>query len=81
VISGNTATTDFEAGGGVWNLGDLTIVGATISDNSATGTSGGGGGISSRGALSISQSTISGNSAGDDGGGVLRNGSKITSGT
>ena len=66
VISGNTATqVSFDAGGGLWNAGDLTLVRSTVAGNIA---SGGGGGIFNEGMATITRSTISGNSASSGGG-------------
>jgi len=56
-------------GGGVLNLGSLTIAGCTFSDNSASRF---GGGIDNYyGTLSIAGSTLSGNSSGDGGGAIF----------
>jgi len=70
-VTGNTATTnDKDAGGGIWNAGDLTINDSTISGNETTGTEGSGGGIHNSGTLEINRSTLSGNSSAYDGGAI-----------
>ena len=56
-----------DLGGGVHNLGQLTIDGSTIEGNAATGESGDfgrGGGIYNAGSLALTRSTLSGNCAG-----------------
>jgi hypothetical protein len=53
-------------GGGIYNIGTLTVTHSTLSGNSAPR----GGGIWNTGTLTVSDSTVSGNSAGDDGGGI-----------
>ena len=53
-----------DLGGGVHNLGQLTIDGSTIEGNAATGESGDfgrGGGIYNAGSLTLTRSTLSGN--------------------
>jgi len=64
-------------GGGIWNQGDLTITGCTISGNSGGDLNfnvrQSGGGIFNRGTLVITGSTISGNGA-DGGGGIFNKG-------
>jgi Chlamydia polymorphic membrane protein (Chlamydia_PMP) repeat len=65
-ISGNIATS---SGGGICNVGGLTVSNSTISANSATvDVAGGGGGIFNLGNLTIANSTLSGNSASLGGG-------------
>jgi CSLREA domain-containing protein len=54
-------------GGGIANIGDLTLTNVTLVDNVATG---GGGGLENRGAAMLTNCTISGNSA-QFGGGIL----------
>lgn len=68
VISGNTATNSGgTAGGGIKNLGDLTITDSTVSGNSTPGS--GGGLLNDMAAdLSVTNSTVSGNSAAYGGG-------------
>jgi hypothetical protein len=84
-ISGNsvTAGTIAAGGGGIWNFGNMTIAGSTISNNTASGktsgnnnASGTGGGIlnenaggPSVGMLTITNSTITGNNANGGNGG------------
>ncbi len=58
-------------GGGIYNLGTLTVTNAALSGNSANiggGYVGGGGGIYNDGTLTVTNSTLSGNSGGDGGG-------------
>ena len=58
-------------GGGIYNLGVLSLTNATISDNS---TKIFGGGAYNQGTLTITKSTLYGNSAGHNGGGVYSKG-------
>jgi len=67
-VSANIAT---ESGGGITNLGALTVNKSTISGNTAAGFFGGG--INSSGTLTLTNSTVSGNSA--QYGGGIKNGS------
>ena len=72
-IYGNVAT---NRGGGIYNLGVLTVVDSTITENSTTGLSGtmtsngNGGGIYNLGLLTVIDSDISGNEANGYGGGI-----------
>jgi hypothetical protein len=66
-VAGNTATGN---GGGIENLGTLSIVDSTIANNAAGSTTGNGGGLDTSGSLTLLDSTIAGNSAGKDGGGI-----------
>ena len=60
------------AGGGIYNLGNLTISNSTFTGNKAVGPGAEGGAIDSEGGtLTIRNSTISGNTSEGDGGGVL----------
>ncbi|MEM4412690.1 MAG: choice-of-anchor Q domain-containing protein [Candidatus Caldarchaeum sp.] len=61
-------------GGGIDNLGTVTITNSTISGNSANY---GGGGIGNAGGIAITNSTISGNSARQWGGGIINFGTVI----
>ena len=61
----NGATTGF--GGGIFNLGTLTLTNSTVSGNSAVE----GGGIRNSGTLTLANSTVSGNSATGSGGGIF----------
>ena len=66
-----------DLGGGVHNLGQLTIDGSTIEGNAATGESGDfgrGGGIYNAGSLALTRSTLSGNRAEQYGGGLYNAG-------
>jgi hypothetical protein len=83
-ISGLKITGGFASyGGGIENLGTLSIADSTISGNTAVGAvlgpegglrGGLGGGIDNYGTLSITDSTISGNSASSWGGGIENDG-------
>jgi len=64
----------FDGGGGVYNLGTLTINNSTLSGNLAEGD---GGGIISSGTLTVTNSTFSGNS-GFEGGGIYNEGITLT---
>ena len=65
IVSNNKASGHAATGGGIMNLGDLTIRNSTISGNQAAGQFGNyGGGIETLdGTLIIENSTISGNKA------------------
>ena len=64
-----TSDNTFEnCGGGIYNVGTLTVANSTISGNSAKNA--GGGICSFSGTLTVTNSTISGNSAVEDGGGM-----------
>jgi CSLREA domain-containing protein len=66
-------------GGGIFNLGNLTISNSTFTGNKAVGGSGEGGAIDSEdGILTIVNSTISGNTADGPGGGLLNCGTSQT---
>jgi len=69
------------SGGGIYNVGTLTVTNSTFSGNSATN----GGGVfnSSGGTLMVMNSTFSGNSATSRGGGIsnLSGGTTLTNGT
>jgi hypothetical protein len=68
-LSGNEADA---GGGGISNVGDLTVTNSTLSGNDANF----GGGIDNFGVLTVTNSTLSGNSA--DGGGGILNGGDLT---
>ena len=73
VISNNTSNSDGNTsglGGGILNIGNMTITGSTISGNTAAGTNLSGGGIYSERQLAILNSTITGNRASGSGGGI-----------
>ena len=59
-------------GGGIFNVGILTLTNSTVSGNNAAG---GGGGIlnDAGGTLTLTNSTVSGNNAAGDGGGIFNN--------
>ena len=65
-----TVSKGFRAGigGGIYNVGTLTVANSTFSGNRSTV---GGGGIYNGGTLTVTNSTFSGNSAGNQGGGIL----------
>ena len=76
-IQGGTGTSFLGSlmGGGIFNRGQLTVDGCTISGNSqSSSTNGVGGGISNFGTATFTDSTISGNSASNDGGGIFNAG-------
>jgi len=64
-VSGNDASNTIDGGGGILNVGVLTVINSTISNNDASAsTGGGGGGISSAiWSVEVTNSTISGNRA------------------
>lgn len=74
-ITGNTATGDGSAGGGLYSYGDVTLTRSTISGNRSTLT---GGGLYTHGNATIRDSTVIGNSATLHGGGVWANDASIT---
>jgi hypothetical protein len=59
-LSDNSASAFTGEGGGIWNVGTLTVSNCTLAGNSAGYA---GGGIYNFGALTVSNSTLSGNSA------------------
>jgi hypothetical protein len=62
-------------GGGIFNVGTLTLTNSAVSGSSADGTGGaGGGGISNAGTLTLINTTVNGNNAGPNGGGIYNNG-------
>jgi len=63
IANGRTVSS---SGGGIANLGTLTVTNSTFSGNSASGTTGGG--IFNTGTLTVTNSTFSGNSAAVGGG-------------
>jgi predicted outer membrane repeat protein len=79
---GSSATVNFSGltiingsrfeGGGIYNLGNLTVSSSTFSGNTARDT---GGGIYNRGSLTVNSSTFSNNIADDSGGGIFNRGS------
>jgi hypothetical protein len=77
-ISGNSAHhghLDDAAGGGIWSIGELTVIDSTISENSSTA---GGGGIASRdGRLTVIASTLNSNTAASRGGGINTTNSEL----
>ena len=58
-------------GGGIFNVGTLTLTNSTVSGNNAGEN---GGGIYNSGTLTLTNSTVSGNNAGDGGGGIRNSG-------
>jgi len=67
----NGRTTEW--GGGIYNVGTLSLTGSTVSGNTAE-RSGDGGGIYNLGTLSLTSSTASGNTARRGGGGIFNYG-------
>jgi hypothetical protein len=68
----------FDFGGGISNIGTLTLTNCTVSGNSCVGYYGNGGGIYNNGALSLTNCTVSGNSSvgyySSNGGGIKNGG-------
>ncbi len=64
------------SGGGIFNLGTLTLTNSTVSNNSALGSNAQGGGIWNGGLGTVNNSTVSGNSA-NIGGGLFNNGGLV----
>ncbi len=78
-LSGNVANDSGPGGGGLHNVGTLTVVNSTISGNDApNATSGGGGGILNTGTLQLLHSTVTGNraNAAVGGGGIWAQGTE-----
>src|SRR5438445_4332938 len=72
ISCGNTA-----GGGGIANLGTLTVSNCTVSGNSSTFIAGGGG-IYNSSTLTVSNSTLSNNSSTTDGGGIYNDDGTVT---
>ncbi|MEZ6074055.1 MAG: choice-of-anchor Q domain-containing protein [Pirellulales bacterium] len=71
ILSGNTATANaYDAGGGIWNSGNLSVLDSQLIGNMTTVGNGSGAGIWNNNVLSISRSTISRNSSAQDGGAI-----------
>jgi len=64
-----------QAGGGIQNFGNLSLVACTVHDCFATG---GGGGVTNNGNLSLVRSTLHGNEATGSGGGIVSNSGTLT---
>jgi hypothetical protein len=79
-ISGLTVTNGSVAtdGGGIRNLGSLTLNNMTVTSNVTTQAGSIGGGIMNQGVLSINNSTISSNTAIQNGGGIYHSGTSLT---
>ncbi len=73
-VSGNSVTGVNGGGGGLSNIGPVSIINSSITNNSARN----GAGISTSGNLSISGSIISQNSAVENGGGIYNNAGSST---
>jgi hypothetical protein len=59
------------SGGGIFNVGTLTLNGSTVTGNTAFGSAIGGGGIFNVGTLTLNGSTVTGNTASSPGGGIF----------
>ena len=70
---------DYE-GGGILNLGTLTVSGCTVSGNYCDPNYSYGGGIYNAGTLTVTGSTVTGNFANPDGGGIYNAGTATVSG-
>jgi hypothetical protein len=77
-VSGNSTAGVLARGGGVFSLGDVSLIRSTVSGNSTTGNDSNGGGVyTSSGEVSVTSSTVSGNSTagfGAEGGGIYSKG-------
>jgi hypothetical protein len=71
MVNGNSATSD---GGGISNLGWVTLINSSVSGNAARSA----GGILNHGDLTLIGSTISDNQAGGYGGGIYNDGRTVT---
>jgi hypothetical protein len=82
-ISGLTITGgDATDGGGIDNLGTLTVSKVTFTDNHTTNVAGGvGGGIDNLGTLTVTNSAFTGNSASGAGGGIYNDDALTVTGT
>ena len=69
-VSGNSATV---IGGGIWNVGPITLTSSTITGNSAPR----GGGLYNDSGARLTGSTVTGNTATIDGGGLYRDAGAI----
>ncbi|MCD0458259.1 choice-of-anchor Q domain-containing protein [Roseiconus lacunae] len=76
IADGDEAT---DGGGGIHNLGLMSVTGSSLTGNTATGTSGSGGGVANAGTLSITASDISANTANRAGGGIETLDGSVTS--
>lgn len=77
VLSGLTVSNgldEYQAGGGIYNGGTLSVYQATISGNAGTQ----GGGIYNTGTLTVTESTLSGNDCFDIGGGIYNKSGTVT---
>jgi hypothetical protein len=74
ITAGSIPTFILQPGGGIYNLGTLTLHGSTLSGNSIDGH---GGGVYNAGTLTVSDSIVSDNT-GTDGGGGIYNSANLT---